>query len=300
MRAIIIATLALLVMTGTALADPALSVVWNPDPGTGLRSYTLVASGEEINELGEFTISGPVYQVYQEHLSQVWQTAWVNDATLVSEGPPPVFQRTNDPLNPKDSYVIFGSVRIPDLAGILPPPKTFVTTETKAGTTLEGVGTLNNSVVVGGVHTYDAYIATSGTYPPGTTSFDLMQLVIPDGQTVDVTVSLTKYLGGSSAQKFAPVSLSIYSPWDGDANLDGKVDGIDVAKVALNWQKSNMTWQDGDFSGDGVVNGVDVSMLALNWQKGVTGGAAAIPEPSTVVMLVLGALCLVGYRMRKK
>jgi len=42
------------------------------------------------------------------------------------------------------------------------------------------------------------------------------------------------------------------------------------------------------------VDDLDASILAAHWQY--TPGAAAVPEPSGVLLLVAGALLLVGWR----
>ena len=97
----------------------------------------------------------------------------------------------------------------------------------------------------------------------------------------------------AGADEFATAAVS------GDANMDGVVDGSDVTILAGNWQTGvndgqNATWSMGDFNGDGVIDGSDVTILAGNWQHGVTTSATAMPEPSTIALLltVLTAACL--------
>ena len=87
---------------------------------------------------------------------------------------------------------------------------------------------------------------------------------------------------------------SIFLP--GDANGDGRVDGSDVTILAGNWQLlDGATWEMGDFNGDGRVDGSDVTILAGNWQAGVdsTATAAAVPEPTTWVLLLSAVMLLV-------
>ena len=88
----------------------------------------------------------------------------------------------------------------------------------------------------------------------------------------------------------------------GDANKDGKVDGSDVTILAGNWQYGvvggGATWEMGDFNGDGKVDGSDVTILAGNWQYGVTTANASVPEPSTLIMLVLGMIAALVLRKR--
>ena len=93
----------------------------------------------------------------------------------------------------------------------------------------------------------------------------------------------------------------------GDANKDGKVDGSDVTILAGNWQAGvpngdteNVTWEMGDFNGDGKVDGSDVTILAGNWQYGVNAAAAAVPEPSTVALLLTALLAVGALRREKK
>ena len=88
----------------------------------------------------------------------------------------------------------------------------------------------------------------------------------------------------------------------GDANRDGKVDGSDVTILAGNWQygvtgTADASWAMGDFNGDGKVDGSDVTILAGNWQAGVNAAAASVPEPSTIVGLLM--LCVTGFLMRR-
>ena len=84
----------------------------------------------------------------------------------------------------------------------------------------------------------------------------------------------------------------------GDANLDGKVDATDLNALALNWRSGGATWSQGDLTGDRIVDASDLNALALNWQSGVASAAAApaaVPEPSSITLLWLGALAIVRH-----
>ena len=90
----------------------------------------------------------------------------------------------------------------------------------------------------------------------------------------------------------------------GDANNDGKVDGSDVTILAGNWQKGvsdglTASWEEGDFNEDGKVDGSDVTILAGNWQYGVDAAAAAVPEPSTLIGIVMLLLAGAGFTRRR-
>lgn len=85
----------------------------------------------------------------------------------------------------------------------------------------------------------------------------------------------------------------------GDANNDGRVDGSDVTILAGNWQTlTNATWNMGDFNGDGRVDGSDVTILAGNWQHGVGTAAASVPEPNTILLLLMGTLVSCFFKRR--
>ena len=88
----------------------------------------------------------------------------------------------------------------------------------------------------------------------------------------------------------------------GDANLDGKVSATDLNALALNWRATDATsWSQGDFTGDGIVNATDLNALALNWQSGVAATAAspaAVPEPSSLAMLLFGLCALFRHSGR--
>ena len=81
----------------------------------------------------------------------------------------------------------------------------------------------------------------------------------------------------------------------GDATEDGKVDVSDLGALATNFGLSGKVWVDGDFTGDGTVDVSDLGVLATEFGYGT---AAAVPEPATLSMLVLGALALL-IRRRK-
>jgi len=86
----------------------------------------------------------------------------------------------------------------------------------------------------------------------------------------------------------------------GDANNDGKVDAADAAILVDHWLDREIDGgaSVGDFNGDRVVDDLDASILAANWAD-TGGGAAAVPEPSTLVLLA-GAVLLAAWRRRKR
>ncbi|MBN1590583.1 MAG: PEP-CTERM sorting domain-containing protein [Pirellulales bacterium] len=81
----------------------------------------------------------------------------------------------------------------------------------------------------------------------------------------------------------------------GDANYDGVVDQNDATALASHWGEENALWADGDFDLDGVVGPKDASIMAAHWGHGAPGAGAAVPEPSTL-MLLLGLAAAITFR----
>ena len=85
----------------------------------------------------------------------------------------------------------------------------------------------------------------------------------------------------------------------GDANGDGNVDINDLTIVLTNYDKSGMIWSQGDFNHDGTVDINDLTIVLTNYDTTSGKGIKAVPEPSCVVLLGIGALALVLFRRRK-
>ena len=113
--------------------------------------------------------------------------------------------------------------------------------------------------------------------------------------------SPTNYLGISGSIIPTPVLLS-------DLNNNGFVDFEDLTVLLANWNK-NVTVDDGNLvDPDGSpVNFADLTVLLADWTgPGPAGappeaaGAAAIPEPSAIMLAALAALGVAAFRRRRR
>ena len=97
-------------------------------------------------------------------------------------------------------------------------------------------------------------------------------------------------------------SITMASP--GDANGDCIVNLLDLGIVGDNWNGTGKGWKEGDFNGDGTVDLIDLGVVGDNWNTTVcseTEGTAsdAVPEPSTLTLLILGAMAALPCRARR-
>ena len=90
------------------------------------------------------------------------------------------------------------------------------------------------------------------------------------------------------------VELKNLLAFGGDADGDGAIDISDFNSLASNFDPggSDLAWTDGDFDSDGDIDISDFNSLASNFSPGGYG-TAAIPEPSTMPLVIL-ALALVS------
>lgn len=166
------------------------------------------------------------------------------------------------------------------------------------------------------------------------TPFDLAELVSdPAVQAGQVKLNGIKYIrvvdvpgdGSSRDSENRPIydawstfgsggfdleAIGVLHDWlAGDANLDGKVNSLDLAVLASHWQQPGYAFEGGNFDQIGLVDINDLFILASHWQSGSDslGGAlislglpgAVVPEPAGLVAL-LGAGLLLRRRFMGK
>ena len=98
---------------------------------------------------------------------------------------------------------------------------------------------------------------------------------------------------------FVPASTT-FNP--ADFTMDGKVDPADFAILTGNWLQSGGPTS-GDANGDGFVDPGDFAILTGNWllgTGGLSGGLGAVPEPSTILLTLVGAIAVAGYALRRR
>ncbi len=135
------------------------------------------------------------------------------------------------------------------------------------------------------------------------------------GYVTGYTGSFENVSGGVTASDVL-VKYTYY----GDATLDGTVDGSDYSRIDNGYLAGASGWFNGDFNYDGHIDGSDYTLIdnAYNTQganiaseianpsavataqiAGSGAGTSAVPEPTTLGLLGLGAIGLLGRRRRK-
>jgi hypothetical protein len=81
----------------------------------------------------------------------------------------------------------------------------------------------------------------------------------------------------------------------GDADGSETVDVSDLNIVLSNYNHSGVDWSHGDFNGDGLCNIDDLNNVLSNYNHS-SNVSTSIPEPSTFVLIAVGALAAIVWR----
>jgi len=168
------------------------------------------------------------------------------------------------------------------------------------GDPFDGPQHTGTSLKVDGIENYEGSggdIIPLFVFPDGVTDDDIME-IFPSSKfdyddtlatlTVDSTGARLEILGGATIP--------------GDANDSGFVDDDDLAVLLSNWEQDPgtiTTWALGDFTDDTDVDDDDLAVLLGNWTGPAPPGGAAVPEPVSAALLLIGAP-LAALRRRRR
>ena len=154
---------------------------------------------------------------------------------------------------------------------------------------------------------YVVYAHDGGTFT--------VNLAAAAGETVEVrwynprtggVIDAASVDGGSNSRSFTAPNTQDWVLWlkvrsdpiEGDLNGDGFVGSDDLDIVRSFWGQTVTAgeWTHGDPSGDGRVNSDDLDIVRANWGAGTKQKTAAVPEPSSLVLVVASAAALILSR----
>jgi len=199
--------------------------------------------------------------------------------------------------------------------------------------TVHGSGTLAPGMSIGTMQTHSVALQANSRLAVeiGSTAADRLEItgdldlsagsaglapmpVGPDLYSVGSTFSVINYTGSRSGTFGTMIGEGVYFaityddanknidvttlavPIPGDVNLDGVVDDNDLGIMLSNWWEMDLDWSMGDFTGDGLLGDSDLNVLLSNWTRLPGGAGTPIPEPTTLLLLAIGATAALKRR----
>ena len=102
-------------------------------------------------------------------------------------------------------------------------------------------------------------------------------------------------------RRFWVKDITVSNTYFGDANLDGQFDSGDLTMVfqAAKFERNeDAGWAEGDWTGDARFNTSDLTVAFQDggYEKGPLTEVAAVPEPSTAILLTMGIIGVCRFR----
>ena len=128
--------------------------------------------------------------------------------------------------------------------------------------------------------------------------------VIGDGSTFDGQGNpiYDPYPTGFAAGGFDLDAVAVLNtpPGPGDVDGDGSVDDKNLAIIINNWGRQNVARHEGDLNRNGTVEGSDYTEVLSHWTGSPAEPRGSMPEPSTLVSLLLAGVMCVSRRARER
>jgi autotransporter-associated beta strand protein len=175
------------------------------------------------------------------------------------------------------------------------------------------IGTISSEIAVGysggawNANSDSSHLTSLAVITSSTAEFDSKHLT-----AVGVATGLTSFEGGTVSASDVLIKYTYY----GDALLTGSVTTADYAAIDNGFLTRATGWQNGDFNYDGSVNGSDYTLIdnAFNTQGAQllsqiasptaqiagSGASSAVPEPTSLGLLGITAMGLLGRRNRRR
>lgn len=134
---------------------------------------------------------------------------------------------------------------------------------------------------------------------------DIDVLYTMNPSSADILTWLNNPITGSASDPTNPYKLTTTGGTTvdvyvvGDVNLNGDVDSTDLGLLLNNFAiNTNVGWGGGDLDADTMVDSTDLGLLLNNFSFTSAASAAAVPEPSSLGLLLIAACGLMARRRR--